>query len=389
MATESELHTAVAELLDRTPLRGDVEQVRRRGDHLRRRRRALLAGGAVSALLVFAGALLALDEDNQNSGRIDVVDAPSTTGPLVATTAPTGTGRAQEAPQLARGAVTGIAIDGNDLWLVADGSTRGASRVVQRWDAQGRTMSASITLSTAVRRVAVGYGYVWVFGGSDGGEPFGGITVIDREQNREVASYGWDRLMTPSGIAFTAGAAWVTDATNDRVLRLEMTTGGLRVDEVAVGDQPTDIIATPAGELWLLESQAGTISRVDTTRLAVAERHQWSGTLLAADGDSIWTTSGGLLVRLAPSLLAAGQSVAQGDRIMVDASAVAVDDHGIWVATRDGRLLCYSREALKDGNAQPTESTTVDGDTIYAIALVDQTLLYITPRTAGVARWVP
>jgi hypothetical protein len=94
-------------------------------------------------------------------------------------------------------------------------------------------------------------------------------------------------------------------------------------------------------------------------------------------------------VRLAPSLLAAGQSVAQGDRIIVDASAVAVDDHGIWVATRDGRLLCYSRESLRSGAPQPLQSTTIDGDTIYGIALVNQTILYITPRTAGVGRWAP
>ena len=386
MATESDLHTAVAELLDRTPLRGDVEQARRRGDHLRRRRRTVLAGGAVAVMLVLAGALALLTNDDENeSGRIDVVDAPSTSAPIVATTAAAAT--SQEAPQLARGAVTGIAVDGNELWLVSFVS--GTSRVVQRWDAQGRTMSASISLSTAVRRVAVGYGYVWVFGGGDGAEPFGGITVIDRAQNREVASYGWDRQMTPYDIAFTAGAAWVTDATNDRVLRLEMTAGGLRVDEVAVGDQPTDIVATSTGDLWVRESQAGTISRVDTARLVVAERYQWSGTLLAADGDSVWSASDGRLIQLAPRNLAVGQSVAQGARLNVDASAVAVDAHGLWVATRDGRLLCYSRESLLDGNAQPLESTTVDGDTIYGIAVVDQTLLFITPRTAGVARWAP
>lgn len=87
--------------------------------------------------------------------------------------------------------------------------------------------------------------------------------------------------------------------------------------------------------------------------------------------------------------LAVGLSVAQGARLNVDASAVAVDAHGLWVATRDGRLLCYSRESLLDGNAQPLESTTVDGDTVYGIAAVDQTLLFITPRTAGVARWTP
>jgi streptogramin lyase len=159
--------------------------------------------------------------------------------------------------------------------------------------------------------------------------------VIDPSSTREVAAYGWDRQMTPYRIAFAAGAAWVTDATNDRVLRLEMTTGGLQVTEVAVGDQPTDIIATATGELWVRESRARTISSIDTAGRVVAERYQWDGSLLAADGDSVWTASVGRLIRLDPHRLAMGLSVAQGERINVDASAVVVDDHGIWVATRE------------------------------------------------------
>ena len=389
MATDTDIRQAVLELLDHTPLRGDVARARRRGEQLRRRRHSLVAGGVLAVLIASMAAFAVIDDDGEEGNRIDVVDEPSTVTTVPSTTVPPTTVPSTvptDPSALPRGSVSGVAVDAadGDLWIV-----RSDSSVVQRWRSatEPRQLQASISLP-GIRRVAIGAGHVWVLGDGDFAASGGEICVIDPRSNQPVTGYGADGSLDPRGVVFVNGVAWITDAANNRVLRLRMIAGALRVDEVDVGDTPSDIVATGDGSLWVREEGAGTIARIDTTQLVVAERHQWSGALLAAAGDEeIWSIDATQrLVALTPRHLAVGLSVAQGARLTIDPVDVVVDGDVFWVATRDHQVVKYSNAGT--GQPKALASTSYDGDW-HGMAPAGNSLLYTTSGTPGVARWTP
>jgi streptogramin lyase len=387
---ESEFRSAVIELLERTPLHGDVGQARRRGERLRRRRRTFRAGGFLSVLIaVVAVVVIATRGDAEQSNRIDVLEAPSTgasnppsTTMPDATTAP---GRTRVLAPPSPGSIEGLAAIGNgaELWLVR--SDIGALQRYRLGDGQVQEQLSNFTLP-GLRHVALGNGSVFAFGRADGSAG-GEICVIDPASGQPVAGHNGVGAIAARGIAFVDGAAWIADGANDRVVRLQLVGSQLQTNTVATGDQPSEIIATGNGELWVREAGAGMIARIDTDRLTVAERHVWTGELLAADGDdSIWAADGGRLVSLTPSALAVGQSVALGARVDADATSVVVDDRFIWVATRDGHLHRYERAVT--GSPPLTASVPTDG-TVTAMTPAGNALWYSTSHSSTVDRWVP
>jgi streptogramin lyase len=333
--------------------------------------------------------VIATRDDAEQSNRIDVLDAPSTDGSHASsTTVPDATTAPAQTRVLAPpspGSIEGLAAIGNgaELWLVR--SDIGAVQRYRLGDGLVQEQLSNFTLP-GLRYVALGNGAVWAFGradGSGGGE----ICAIDPASGQAVAGYNGVGAIAARGIAFVDGDAWIADAANDRVVRLQLVGRELKTTTVATGDQPTEIIATGNGELWVREAGAGMIARIDTDRLTVAERHVWTGELFAADGDdSIWAADGGRLVSLTPSALAVGQSVALGARIDADATSVVVDDRFIWVATRDGHLQRYERAV--SGSPRLTASVPTDG-TVTVMTPAGNALWYSTSRSSTVTRWAP
>jgi hypothetical protein len=383
VASDAAFRAAVADLLDRTPLHGDAGQARRRGDRLRRRRRTLLTGSALVVVLIATFAFVGRD-DSAQTNRIEVLDGPTTIEPSPTPTAPSTTDPASVPPP--PGAIEGLAVgrNGGEIWLV-----RSDIGAVQRHRVDNGRVAEQLSsfVLPGLDRVVVGADAVWAFGNSDatgGGE----ICVIDPTSGQPIDGHAGDGTIAPRGIAFAGGATWITDTANDRVMRVQLVGDRLQTQPVAVGDEPREIVATGNGELWVREAGDGTIARIDTERLVVAQRHTWTGALFAPDGaDAIWAADGGRVVSLTPSALAVGQSVALGARLDADATAVAVANNVIWVATRDNRLLRYEQVGTS-GSPRLTASTSVDG-TVTAISPDGAALWYSTSRLTTVARWAP
>jgi hypothetical protein len=382
-ASDAAFRAAVAELLDRTPLHGDAGQARRRGDRMRRRRRTLWTGSAIVVVSIAAIAVVGRD-DSAQSNRIDVLDGANTTAPSPPATTPTTSDPASV--PAAPGSIEGLAVgrDGGELWLV-----RSDIGAVQRHRVDNGRLAELLSsfVVPGLDRVAVGADAVWAFGDSDatgGGE----ICAIDPTSGQPIGGHAGDGTIAPRGIAFAGGATWITDAANDRVVRMQLIGDRVQSESVAVGDEPQEIVVTGNNELWVREAGDGTIARIDTERLVVAQRHTWTGALFAPDGaDAIWAADGGRIVSLTPRALAVGQSVALGARLDVDAAAVAVANDVIWVATRDGRLLRFQQVGTP-GSPRLTASTPVEG-TVTAMSPAAGALWYSTSRLATVERWAP
>jgi DNA-binding beta-propeller fold protein YncE len=289
---------------------------------------------------------------------------------------------------------TGVAASPDAIWTTADHVTRpdgsGVPRqAVDRRDPQRGAVTAIIPMPGAVREVAVGAGLVWALGGGDGAFPQGGVAAIDPATNRVVFSYGWDARprFAPYRIAFSRDAAWVTD-TAGRVLRFEPTTTGVAVaSSPPLGGQATDIVVLSDGSVWVRLDLTERIAHIDPVTLQVTATRPWAGSLFAADADTIWTTDGDRLIQLNPSALASGVSVAEGARLPVHATAVAVDTDGIWVAMQDGGMARYDRAALGDPQARwnaeiPTGPVTAP----WSLAPQGHAAWFIDNQ--GLVRWV-
>src|SRR5262249_40611558 len=65
----------------------------------------------------------------------------------------------------------------------------------------------------------------------------------------------------PAGAAARAGGLWVSDAANDRVLRLDPRTHRI-VDRIPVGREPGALVATREG-IWVVDTGGGSVSQID------------------------------------------------------------------------------------------------------------------------------
>jgi hypothetical protein len=278
----------------------DLDAVRARARQRTRRRRALVGGVAalvVLAIGVTAAAVAASDDDTHR--RIDVVDVPTTTtvpdvrAPHleVVTELPSSFG------------VHALAATGDDLWIAGLDQTDGW--VLRRQSASSAAFSTT-SLPGAVRDIVVDDDRLWLWGGGDGGEPVGGVGVVDATTGTLVDTFGWIRHapqyepMSTYDLAVLDGDAWVSDATGDRVFRLRLLGDRIEATPVPTGTQPTDVVTTDDGEVWVVESQDRTIARIDPRTMTVAERNDWRGGLLAWDRSTrtVWSNTDGWVQEL-------------------------------------------------------------------------------------------
>ncbi len=90
-------------------------------------------------------------------------------------------------------------------------------------------------------------------------------------------------------------------------------------------------------------------------------------------------------MQLAPDLLQVGTSAALGIRVDVDASAVAVDEGGIWAGGRDG-VFRYRNEDLAAPAPVPTHTLPLEEGGVVALA-GDVGGAWIV--SDGLYRWIP
>ena len=93
------------------------------------------------------------------------------------------------------------------------------------------------------------------------------VAVVDGSRNAVTAVVaGAGR---PGGVAYGAGATWVTDTANDQLLRVDQ--AGQVVDRIPVGRGPMGV-AFGHGEVWIANQLDGTVWEVNPAAGIVVAR---------------------------------------------------------------------------------------------------------------------
>jgi YVTN family beta-propeller protein len=140
----------------------------------------------------------------------------------------------------------------------------------------------------------------------------------------------------PGGIAYGAGATWVTDTADDRMLRIDP--AGQVIDQIPVGRGPVGV-AAGAGEIWVANEFDNTVSEINPrTGTVVATISVGSGPAGLVYGyGSVWVASvtDSTLSRIDPRSGVVTAAIPLGSA----PAGVAAGAGGIWVASGQSRQL--------------------------------------------------
>ncbi len=171
--------------------------------------------------------------------------------------------------------VATVALERDALWVAP------SLGLLTRIDAStGRRVGRAIEVGSSPGAVAADADAVWTVDGAVVSriDPVTGVV-----QPIRVADAATD-------IALGAGAAWVTDALDDAVMRIDASTGTVR-DRIPVGRRPTGV-TVGAGAVWVANNGDGTVSRVDPRTAQVTDTIEIGASpqdILFADG-RVWVS---------------------------------------------------------------------------------------------------
>jgi ABC-type transport system substrate-binding protein/DNA-binding SARP family transcriptional activator/streptogramin lyase len=159
------------------------------------------------------------------------------------------------------------------------------------------------------------------------------IGVLDGKHMRAVITGGGE----PGGIAYGAGAVWVTDTAGDRLLRIDP--GRRTIDRIPVGHRPTGV-AIGGGQVWVVNQLDRNVSEINPRALRqVAAVQVGNGASAIAFGHgSIWVanTTDYSLSRIDPDKAKVIATVP----LAGVPGGVASGREGMWVASSStGQLL--------------------------------------------------
>jgi ABC-type transport system substrate-binding protein/DNA-binding SARP family transcriptional activator len=141
----------------------------------------------------------------------------------------------------------------------------------------------------------------------------------------------------PNGIAYGAGAVWVTDSADDKLFRVNL--AGQVTDGIQVGRGPAGVVVA-GGEIWVANELDGTVSEVNPgSGTSVATIPVGIGPSAIASGfESVWVadvTSDSL-----SRIDAISGDVVETISLGSAPDAIAVGGGGVWVTSREtGELL--------------------------------------------------
>ncbi len=226
----------------------------------------------------------------------------------------------------------------------------------------------------------------------------------------------------PNGVAYGAGAAWVTDSADDLLLRID--SAGQVIDRIPVGRGPAgvtvgdgevwvaneldgtvsevnpgagrqvavipagigpDAIAFGYGSVWVANVTSDTLSRINATGAVAATISLGSSPASIAVGDgAVWVTSRetGELLRVDPS----GDRVSRAIAIGQSPDGLAIGAGSVWIADAGGTLTRFSPQTgkvrtIKVGGA-PAGVVYADG-AVWVANSVSGTVTRIDPRTGA------
>jgi len=175
------------------------------------------------------------------------------------------------------------------------------------------------------------------------------VGVIDG--SRDILSKVVTGAARPGGTAYGAGATWVTDTANNRLLQVDQ--AGQVVDRIPVGRGPAGVVVA-AGEAWVANQLDGTISEVNPAAgTAVATIDVGNGPDAIAYGhQSVWVANvtDGTLSRIEPG---SGHVLATIP-LSGTPAGLAAGERGIWVTSADtGQLLLVDPHANRVSRVFP------------------------------------
>jgi ABC-type transport system substrate-binding protein/DNA-binding SARP family transcriptional activator len=227
----------------------------------------------------------------------------------------------------------------------------------------------------------------------------------------------------PNGVAYGAGAVWVTDSAGDLLLRVD--SAGQVIDRIPVGRGPAGVTVGD-GEVWVANELDGTVSEVnpeagtqvatiqvgigpsviafgygsvwvanesgdsltridaDTGKVAATIRLDSSPAGIATGIGAVWVTSQetGELLRIDPGDDRPSLAIAIGQ----SPDGVAVGAGSVWVADTGGALTRFDP---RTGQAQTTKvggspsDVLYSGDAVWVTDSMSGAVSRITPRTGA------
>jgi YVTN family beta-propeller protein len=259
-------------------------------------------GATPSALAAGAGAVWAVDTDDQSVARIDLaarrvvqtVDvgggptsvavgggsvwvANSTSGTVTRIDA--GTGRVRQTIPVGASPVA-VAFDEGALW-VADT----ASAALLRVDPGTTLVTARVAVGDAPSAIVAGNGSLWVSNSGDG-------TVTEVDPAHATALQPVHVGRDPRGLALDGNSLWVANNLDGTVSRVDTATGAV-VSVIRAGRGPVGV-AVAAGRVWVADQDGAAITEVDPGRnipvATVPTASQPAGVVAA--GNKVWVAAG-------------------------------------------------------------------------------------------------
>ena len=298
-----------------------------------------------------------------------------------------------------RGPPTGIATTAAGVWVV-ESDTRPTAHLkssvfVDRIDPEFNRPSRRVPIRNVIPS---GPGVIAAQGNSVWVAPSTGLLT---RLNADSGKVAWQRdpNASPAGIAIGDGAVWLTDTEADDVIRVDQT--GL-LTPIPVGNGPTGI-TVGAGSVWVVDSLDDAVKRIDPDTRSVMETIPVgrSPAGVAFGARSVWVADSGdgNVTKInpktdQPTTIAVGgspQSIAVvGDRawVTVDAQSIAPNDGG------SGRGILRMVSSIDVGSMDPALAGSLPDELLYAtcaqlVNYPDKPLPAGSQLTAEVAEALP
>ncbi len=223
------------------------------------------------------------------------------------------------------GLLTGLAAEDGHLW-VGDGERPSLTEL----DTGRLRTVRTLPLSSFPFRTVAGFGAVWVANGFDGT-----ITHIDSKNGRARVFKPEPRASGRVQLAIGDGTVWA--ASQDGVLS-RLDPRSQRATGTVTGIGRPNALAAGLGSVWLAEATQDTILRIGPTPGGVVRPIPIGGIgegIAVGDG-SVWvvTPSPSRLWRINPSTDAVTASIVVGG----GPTTVALTPHAVWVGSQDGSI---------------------------------------------------
>jgi YVTN family beta-propeller protein len=312
--------------------------------------------GARPAGIAFgSGSLWVANLDDQTISRIN----PSTLQTLRAITV--------------AGPPTGIATSAAGVWVVESNISPTASLkssvFVGRIDPEFDTPSGRVRIGNVIPS---GPGVVAAQGNSVWVAPSTGLLTRLDPTTGKVAQQ-LDPNATPAGVAIGDGAVWLTDTEADNVVRVDST--GL-LTSIAVGSGPTGI-AFGAGGVWVVDSLDDAVVRIDPgTRSVTATIPVGpSPSGVAFGAGSVWVANSGdgTVTRINPNTNKVQATIPVGG----SPQALTIADGRVWV-TVDAQSIAPNDRGSGGGTLRIVSSLDVGSMDPALAGPISQELLYAT-----------